>query len=70
MIKKDTKSLEGYCHNCMVGSGIVNVEPDKCKCSCHKHETVKIFGMTDTFPLNKPIVFVRKGRDIGWKLYK
>jgi len=29
---------EGYCHNCMVGSGIINVEPDKCRCSCHKRK--------------------------------
>lgn len=37
--KKETASFEGfegYCHNCMVGSAIVNVDPKDCRCSCHK----------------------------------
>jgi len=35
--EKKMNEFEGYCHNCMVGEGIVNVPEEKCRCSCHKN---------------------------------
>ena len=37
-IKRKFKEIdtEGYCQNCMVGTKIINVPKEKCKCSCHK----------------------------------
>ena len=41
MTNKPKEEFEGYCHNCMVGSGIVNVSKSKCRCSCHKPKEEK-----------------------------
>lgn len=30
------KELLGYCHNCLAGEGIPNVNKSECRCPCHK----------------------------------
>lgn len=34
--QKREPSCDGYCHNCMVGEGMVYVSEKECRCNCHK----------------------------------